>query len=371
MVDALKKLDKKFLIIAGCIIGLPIVLIIFLALIQSCGSSKLTYEKYEDKMISSAEKYFKDKDMIPTEEAQLSTVKLSELVSDGYIKSTESSLDDETCDGFVNVRRNGSSREINNGGYLSYTVSLNCKDYNTVHLVDKIKENITTTESGLYQVGEDLIFKGDKVNNYVNFFGSFYRIVSIDKNNVIKLVKSEPDIASRVWDNKYNSDVDHSYGKNIYKDSIILEYLISDYENNKKVSKKARPHIVAYNTCIGKRDMNDNSISKEIDCSEVLENQLVSLLNVSDFALASLDPDCNSTISRSCRNYNYLSDVAVSTWTPNSVSNNSYEVFYLADGLSTYQNANSYNEYNMVIYIDGNELYTSGSGSSSNPYVIE
>ena len=371
MHESLKKLDKKFLIIAGCMIGLPIVLIIFLAIIQSCSNRKISYDKYEEKMISAAENYFKDKKNVPTSEGQMSTVKLSELIDGDYIKSPKKLLSDETCDGSVNVRRNGSSIEENKGGYLNYTVDLKCKDYSTIHLVDKIKKNITTTESGLYQVGEDYVFKGDKVKNYFSFFGNDYRIVSIDKNGIIKLVRSESEIASRIWDNKYNSEVNHSYGKNIYKDSSILEYLLNDYKNSKKINKNAKKHIIAYDTCIGKRSSTDYSISKEIDCSEVLENQVVSLLNVSDFALASIDPDCNSIISRSCKNYNYLKDVTLSTWTPNSISDNSYEVFYILDGISDYQNANTYNEYNLVIYIDGNELYTSGSGSFSNPYTIK
>ena len=48
MLEALKKLDKKFLIIAGCIILLPILIIIFLAIIQGCNRN-ITYENYEQK----------------------------------------------------------------------------------------------------------------------------------------------------------------------------------------------------------------------------------------------------------------------------------------------------------------------------------
>lgn len=370
MVEALKKLDKKFLVIAGCIILIPIFIIVFLAIIQGCSGGTVTHKKYEEKMISAAEKYFADKNQLPKEESELVTVDLDTLVKGGYIKSTESLLDDSTCKGEVNVRRNGSSIETNGEGFLNYTVSLECDKYNTIHLADKIKEDVVTTESGLYQVGEDYIFKGDKVNNYINIFDNSYRIMSIDKNNIIKLVKSEPEITSRIWDNKFNIEVNHSYGKNIYKDSVILTYLLNDYENAKKISKNTKKHIVAYDVCIGKRSVNDYSINKELDCSEVLENQIISLMNVSDFAMASADPDCNSTASRACKNYNYLSRIATSTWTLNTVIENTYEAFFISDGLSEHQNANSYNEYNIVIYIDGNELYTSGEGTALNPYII-
>ena len=370
MVEALKKMDKKFLVIAGCIIFIPIFIIVFLAIIQGCSGGTVTHEKYEQKMISAAQKYFNDKKKFPKEEADLVIVKLDKLVSDGYIKSTEDLLEDSTCKGEVSVRRNGSSVEVNGEGFLNYTVTLSCDKYNTTHLVDKIKENVVTTESGLYQIGEDYVFKGDKVNNYINIFDVSYRIMSIDKNNIIKLVKSEPEIATRVWDNKFNVEVNHSYGKSIYKDSVILTYLLNDYENSKKISKNTKKHIVAYDVCVGKRSANDYSIDKSLDCSEVLEDQVVSMMNVSDFAMASADADCKTTRDRVCKNYNYLSNIAVSTWTLNSVSENTYEVFFISDGLAEHQNANSYNEYNIVIYIDGNELYTSGEGTALNPYII-
>lgn len=372
MVNALKRLDKKFLIIAGLIICLPIFIIIFLAIIQGCGNTKVSHEQYEKNMISALEKYIKDTNKIPTEENELLTVKLSTLIDKEYIKSPEKLLDDSTCDGSVSVRRNGSIVENNNGGFLNYTVSLECKEYSTTHLVDKIiEENLVTEDSGLYHDGEGYIFKGNKVKNYITFFGNNYRIMSIDKDGVLKLVKIEPEATNRIWDNKFNVETNRASGKNIYEDSTLLEFLLSDYTNTKKISTKAKHHVVAYDACIGKRNGNNYSIDSSIDCSDILENQVISLLSVSDYAKASLDQDCTNLRSRSCNNYNYLYGVASTTWTLNASLDNTYEVIYLSDGLMEVQNANTYSEYNIVIYIDGNELYTSGNGSVNNPYVIE
>ena len=371
MGNALKKLDKKFLIIVCSIFLIPILLIIFLAIIQGCNNRKLTYESYEKKMISAAEKYITSKNKIPTEEAETFNIKLSKLVEIGYLKPTKKALKDDSCQGEVTVRRNGSSIETNDGGFLNYTVNLKCNNYSTTHLVDKLLEDVVTSESGLYATESGYVFKGNKLNNYISFYGHDYRIVSIDNDGIIKLVKSEPESSSRVWDNKYNKDVNRASGKSIYKDSTILSYLISDYQNSKIINKKAKQHIVAYDVCVGKRSASNYSISKNIDCSSVLEKQVISLLNVSDYALASIDSDCDSTNSKSCRNYNYMSNVASSTWTLNSVVENSYDVFMLINGLQDYQDASYYNEYNIVIYIDGNELYTSGSGSLTNPYLYK
>lgn len=371
MLNSLKRLDKKFLVMVGFIIGLPIIIIVFLAVIRGCGNVKITHENYEQKMISAFEKYINDTDKTPTEEGETLTVELSTLVEEGYIKSTQSLLDDDTCSGSVSVRRNGSSVEANNGGYLNYTVDLSCDGYVTVHLVDKLKEELTTEDSGLYQDGDGYIYKGKKPKNYITFFGINYRIMSIDKNGILKLVKSEPEAINRVWDNKFNVDTNRSSGKNIYKDSLILEFLLNDYDNVKKISIDAKPYIVAYNACIGRRSANDYSIDSAKDCAEVLEKQVISLLSISDYAKASLDSDCVGLNSLSCNNYNYLHGVASSTWTSNVSLDNTYEVLYLSDGRISQQNANTSNYYNIVIYIDGELLYTSGSGSLEDPYVIE
>ena len=148
MIEALKKLDKKFLILTGVIIAIPILIIVILAAVQGCSKKGTTYEKYENEMISSAEKYFKDNDMIPTEEGKKVTVKLSTLIKKDYIKSSEIKLKDDTCSGSVSVRRNGSSEKLDEEGILNYTVDLNCDNYSTKHLIDLIKENIVTEGDG-------------------------------------------------------------------------------------------------------------------------------------------------------------------------------------------------------------------------------
>ena len=371
MVSALKRMDKKFLIFVGLIICLPLMLIIFLVAIRGCGNTQISYEEYEKKMITSFEKYLKDVDKVPTEEGEYITIKLSALVDKGYIKSTLDLLDDNSCDGYVSVRRNGASIESTNGGYLNYIVDLTCKNYETSHLVDKIKENIVTEESGLYELEDGYIFKGNKPQNYVTFYGQSYRIMSIDKDGILKLIKTEPEATNRKWDDKYNIETNRASGKNIYKDSVILNFLINDYENTKKISSKAKEKIVAYDVCIGKRNSNNFTIDSSIDCSEKLEKQVLSLLNVSDYAKASIDLDCTTLNSRSCNNYNYLYHVVSSTWTMNGSLDNTYDVLFLSDGVMSVQTANTYSEYSIVIYIDGNTSYTSGSGSANNPYVIE
>ena len=368
MVEALKKIDKKILIIAGCIILLPILLIVFLAIFQGCSNSKLTYEEYENKMISIMEEYIKDKQ--PKNEGETVTVMLSDLVKDGYIKSPEKLMNDNTCEGSVTARRNGSLIEENNGGYINYTVDLECDNYKTETIKSSLLKQLTTSGSGLHKQGNDYVFKGDDVDNYITFYDSQYRIIKMDSNGFLKLVKVERGAMTEYWDNKYNTEVNNSYGKNIYADSSILKKLLSEYSDGKNISEQAKRHIVAHDICIDSRDVSNVAINPEKVCSHVLKNQLVSLIDVIDYANASLDSECNSISSMSCNNYNYLHALNLRTWTLNAVANNTYEVYYLGSGIVRSQRASKYDSYNMVIYIDGNEKAV-GQGKENLPYVIK
>ncbi|MBR6690841.1 MAG: hypothetical protein IKL65_05865 [Bacilli bacterium] len=370
MVETLKKIDKKILLIVGIILLLPIVIIIFLAIIQGCGNSKITPEKFEEKMISSAEKYFKENGGLPKKESEVKVVNLDELVKGEYIKSTEDLLGDDSCKGSVTVRKNGSTIEKNEGGFLNYIVSLECDEYKTKTLNSVLMNDLTTSGSGLYKDGNYYVYKGDQVKNYIEFFGKNYRIMNIDEKGVAKLIKTESESLDEYWDNKYNVETEDISGKNIYADSTVLKKLIENYSNNKIISENARKHIVSKDVCVDSRSLEDGSIGN-YDCTNKLANQVISLIDINDFARASLDVDCTSIYSRSCRNYNYLKELNLMTWTVNAVSDNTYGVYYLSSGVIRSQEAGKYQNYNIVIYIDTNEKITSGKGTVDEPYVLK
>ena len=50
--------------------------------------------------------------------------------------------------------------------------------------------------------------------------------------------------------------------------------------------------------------------------------------------------------------------------------NDSYNVYYLDSGVIEYKESSSTNRYNIVIYIDGDEIIDSGMGTQTDPYVI-
>ena len=238
--------------------------------------------------------------------------------------------------------------------------SLNNEDYKIMHHIkkkDPINKYLSRNFLELINAYEDgSEWSDSEITSYITLL-------------FIKLIKSEPEPTSRIWDNKYNIDANAAYGKTIYKDSIILSYLTEDYKNGKKISKNARAHVVAQDVCIGKRNANDYTISKNIDCSEILENQVISLINVSDYAMASADPDCKYTNSKSCRNYNYLANLP-NTWTLTANSKNTYEVYKISNYVYS-SNAEYDAQPQFVITISADALYNSGDGTEDNPYIIK
>lgn len=363
----LKKLDKKFIYICCAIIVLPILLILFLMMIRGC-SGTMSYESYEEKMLSAAKKYVKKKDILPISEGGEVEVSLDELVDDGYIKSVEKALDDTSCNGYVKVKNNGASVEENEGGFYYYTPYLLCDDYKTTYLIDKLTEEIVTSESGLYATDNGYVYKGKKVDNYVKLGDKIYRIISIDNNGILKLVKVDQEKNRVIWDQKYNSEKERIYGKNDYSDSNMIEIL---HERYNRFSDDVKEHLVAYNVCYGNRNLEYKNVDKLQECSATLENQFVSLLNTYDYAMASYDPECTSIDDGSCRNYNYLYESIDTTWLMNGNADNTYEVYYYDQGYIETSKANSNKKYNIVIYINGNELYNKGDGTQDNPYIIK
>ena len=371
MLNALKRMDKKFLIIIGMIIGLPILIIIFLAIFQGCSNSKISYEEYEEKLKSASQEYLSDSQLEKLSEGETIKIGLDELVKSGKIKSPEDLVKDETCDGNVVVRKNGSTIKENEGGFFNYIVNLECDNYKTLTLKESLMQNVVTSEAGLYASSEGYVFKGQDVDNYINFFGNEYRIMSIDNQGILKLIKSEKEISNKHWDIKYNVETQSASGKNIYKDSDVLQELLRLYSDPKNFTKAAKKHIVSKDLCVDSRNIEDLSKIKKSECNTVLENQVISLISVEDFSNASLDPECVDIKSKSCRNYNYLHKLHLNTWTHTAVANNTYEVYHLSNGVVDAEYANKNLPLNIIIYIDGNEIYKEGDGSQSNPYVIK
>lgn len=85
---------------------------------------------------------------------------------------------------------------------------------------------------------------------------------------------------------------------------------------------------------------------------------------------ASLDPNCKMTISKTCKNYNYLSKVT-GWWLATADKDDSSQVYQInQSGKIVSAVASNYIGVRPVIYLNSKVLYKSGKGTLEKPYKI-
>ena len=364
-------MDKKMLKIIGIVVGVFVLLFILLFIISACSKKKLDYNKIQDTMILAAKSYYQaNKDEMPREDGDTRNIALKKLINDGYMEEPSKTYKNEdlVCDGSVTVS--------NNNGFYYFSTSLTCgKDYKSQLLKDKvIDDSLVESGVGLYEVGDQYIFKGEVNNNFVKFPGQnkLFRIMRINDNGTIRLFE-HVGLDNEQWDNRYNPFKGTMTGINDYIANNLnsrIKDTIKNYYNDSTVwPDQVRSYIVTQNLCMGKRSDADITKNGETECAVQLENQQLGLLNVYEYLQASLDNNCTSTRSISCSNYNWLSTYSKRIWTVTGDADDTSRVYYLFQTITTSMCNNSYSV-NTVFNISDKVQYVSGSGTESDPYIF-
>lgn len=97
----------------------------------------------------------------------------------------------------------------------------------------------------------------------------------------------------------------------------------------------------------------------------------IGLLNVDDYAKASLESTCKHFDDPQCVNYNYMNELGGTNWTLNAYSENTYDVYAIDEKGIYYYKASKENEIRPVIYLNSHLTVSSGDGSENEPYVIK
>ena len=365
---------RRMILFMGIIVGVTILLLIILFIASLAKGSSYSYTEIEKIMKDAAVSYFKDyPEYLPATEGGVVEVDSSNLVAAGKMKDlSEYTKSGVSCTGSVQVEKAGSE-------YL-YSPILDCgTSYSTTSIAEKVKaQNSVVTEGyGLYDAGNGTyVFRGEVVNNYVKLDNSLWRIVKITSNGNLVLVNQTGSGLSQPWDDRYNEARRYESGINNFGTSRMKEYLQKIYTNPNEedredfLSKSDKSKIVAHSACIGKRTISSVSSDNSIECSQLYENQKYSLLTLSDFMMASIDPNCKTAETKSCKNYNYLV-VQSNWWLITGNSDNDSTVFMVdRNGLVSINNASSYGTVRPVIYLNSNVKYKSGNGSEEKPYIV-
>lgn len=352
--------DKSYYFLGGTLI-----VIILLVIITSCtGGNGNSYDAIENKMVSAAKSYYENrKDALPKEEGGTVKVTISSLVEAELLKEViDPKNSSNTCSGYVEVTK--IEKEY------SYVPFLICKgNYEPTYLSDKIKETKQDElGNGVYMIGNDYVYRGEDVNNYVSFNDLLWRIVKVDESGDIKLVLAKYTTDGYAWDTKYNSESEDNSGN-------TTNYLLTDIRKtlntyyDETFTKESKAKMVPKDICVGKYLLTD-AFSTEKECSVIKENEKVSLLNVSDYQNASLDSACVNLSSRECANRNYLASDDIYTWTLNSSSEKTYKVMFIYTTIDESYASNE-RKLNPVIYLSNKVITNAGSGTLDDPYIIK
>jgi len=279
------------------------------------------------------------------------------------------------CDGQIAVSRVDKE--------YKYVAFLDCgKDFSEMALSDAFDENtkIVTSGDGLYLIGEDKVFRGEPKDNYVMFEKSLWRISKIDKsNNMTAIFETTRDEDKRyvyenqfVWDDRFNNDIMEYLGINNFEMSRIRETVIEMATNTNIIPKGLLEKMMKKNLCIGSRDVISTAKDNSVECSKLsAEKYYIGSITPSDFMQVSIDENCIDSGSKSCGNYNYLTDSIYSYWTYTASTETTYSAYSIQNGGLNGISTNSYLIIRPVIYLDDTVVKVSGSGTYTDPYVIK
>ena len=365
--DAKKKMIKFMLII---ICGLVFLLII-LYVASLLSPKSYTYEEVETILKNAAQSYFADyPESLPKVEGTIIEIDSSNLVEVGKMNNISDYMDGAICTGTVQVELSGTE-------YL-YTPYLNCGEiYSTVELANKVlNESTVNSGYGLYSTNTGYAFRGEDVNNYVQLDKSLWRIVKVTSNNNLVLISAEGVPYTQYWDNRYNEERLYEAGINQYDASRIKDYLNKIYTKPSEedgevlLSNSDKAKMISFNVCTGKRSINSETKNNTEECTKYIQNQKMGLLTLSDYLYASIDPNCKSASTKSCKNYNYLT-LKEDWWLVTANKDDTSTVFSVSrSGNVTAENASNYAIVRPVIYLNSRVLYKDGNGSKDKPYTV-
>ena len=344
-----------------------VIFFLFLIMISSC-SKRITPDKLESTIIENTKKYFSTHENELPSINSVMTLSLNDLVNKGIIQELDKLLEKEaSCSGQITIE--------NNNNYYMYSPTLNCtynfEEYKTNNLKEILLNNLVTTGNGLHALGNSYYFRGDNVNNYIIFDGILWQITKINSDNSIRLIEARRR-ESVEWDNRYNSERLSNTGINNYTNnginSIMKDNLDNIYNSETVLSNNAKGYIKPTNLCIGKRTTEDTINDGSIECSTTLENQYLGLIQLNEYLLASLDPNCTKALAYECSNYNYLANFTNPYWSITANSENNYQVYKISNTISV-TNASTSAMARLVINISENTTVT-GNGTEEDPYIV-
>ncbi len=197
-------------------------------------------------------------------------------------------------------------------------------------------------------------FNGLNPDNYIYFNGEIWRIIKINSDDSVKIIKKDI-LTSRAWDD---------YGGGYWANSSLKKYLNNNYYNNLKDSM----YLTNGTWCTG-------TLGNECETNE---KAYVGLITANEYIEASgNDSNCSSSNYAACSQSNYLSMPSSTYYTITRGGNEGYEKVYLINnGVLTNDNSSFPNATKTslgirpVVNLKPAVKIVGGSGSENDPFSI-
>ena len=257
-------------------------------------------------------------------------------------------------------------------GYAAFSTNLSLKAKGNIvkkkTASEILLESVVDQGDGLYKdIYEDdrYIYRGKNPNNYIIFNNEVWRIISVEKDGVIKILRNKI-VSNQVWDN--------SDSQNWTKPATIHTYLNETYFN-KIVNNVDK--IIEYTWPIGLLNSGNTDLAGQISTEKLVTWEgKIGLISYSDYLRANSNYSLcgNDKIHyenyATCSKLNWMYISGTYWWTITPLASSSNYVV----NISRYGNATGGNVENTLgvrpaIYLSS-DITLSGAGTEKNPYVI-
>lgn len=210
---------------------------------------------------------------------------------------------------------------------------------NTVYMATSILMDtpLLTEGEGAYRISGNVIYKGEEVNNYVEFSNQLWRIIKIRSDNSIELILDDY-INIMPWNSTYAK----------YEKSDIFKYLNEVYINSLNRS-------LLVNSSVCEDDITNTS---KITCENLNVDNYVNLLDVTSYLNSIQD------------NKTFISSDNEKIWLLNTNSN-SKKIWNTNGNSITTSSPESLYFIKPVVTLSSTNILESGDGTIDNPYKVK
>ena len=301
--------------------------------------------------------------------------------------------------------------EFNNGTFS--TIAFDSDNQNSASSsLECNPDNVVTSGSGMYfDDTEDgkCIFKGANPNNYIRFNDELWRIISLEKDGTIKIIRSSAESAN-AFDTAGQRDqasngaggtycasgnngcnawgINNNYINGYISGTVLKDASLNTYLNNTYLNKITtnKANIINHAWYVGAINANNGDIKNQMNDEKTSQwNGKIGLITVSEFIRAnSNNNQCgslslNNNNTSSCINTNWIYNIIPENsnmWTITPTLDNNNQVFIISKdqkpGSINYTNASINTSFVAPsLYLSEQTVITGGTGTKEDPYLID